>query len=66
MGVHLCQGLIEKEEFWAVMLGGGLVMGGELASFSTFAALQDSVSAEILMLGRIQTLSFSTVFIDYS
>ena len=44
----------------------GLVMYGKLASSTTFAASQDSVSTETLTLGRIQTLSFSTVFIDYS
>ena len=41
-------------------------MCGELTSSSTFTALQDSVSTETLTLGRIQILSFSTVFIDYS
>ena len=46
--------------------GWELVMCGELASSSTFAALQDSVPVETLTLERIQTLSFSTVSIDYS
>ena len=58
-------GHIEKEELQAVMLGGGLMTCGELTSSSTFAALQVSVSAETLALGRIKTLSFSPVFIDY-
>ena len=42
-----------------------LVVCGELANPSTFAALQDSVYTEILTLEWMQTLSLSTVFIDY-
>ena len=41
-------------------------MCGELTSSSIFAAPQVSVLTETLTLGRIQTLNFSTVFIDYS
>ena len=33
---------------------------------STFTALEVSVSAQTPALGRKQTLSFSTVFINYS
>ena len=55
---------------WAVGVTGcngwGLVMCGEITSSSTFAAPQVSISAEIPLLGRIQTLILSTVFISYS
>ena len=50
-------GLVGEEKLQAVMLGGGLVMCGKLTSSST--------STETPALGIIQTLSFSTVFIDY-
>ena len=66
MDVHSCT--------WPIWRGGvtgcntrwGVVMCGELTSSHTFAGLQVSDSAETPALGRIQTPSFSTVFIDYS
>ena len=56
-------GPIEGKEWQTVML---VVNVGELTvNSSTFSALQDSISSETLVLGRIQTHSLSTVFIDY-
>ena len=37
-----------------------------IVNSSTFTTLQDSISAETLTLGRIQTHSFCTVHINYS
>ena len=48
-----------RKEFWTVMLGGELVMCREPESSGTFAV-------RMLNLGRIQSLSLDTVFIDYS
>ena len=38
MGIHSCSGPTGEEELQTVMLGGELVMGGQLGSSSTFAA----------------------------
>ena len=66
MGITSCTGFIDREELQVVMMD-ELVTCGELRmNSSTFAALQVSASTETSALGRIQTLSFSTVFIDYS
>ena len=67
--VHGCSFMLEPNCEGGVLgcnAGWGLVTCGELTSSSTLTALQDSVSAETLVLGRIQILSFSTVFINYS
>ena len=66
MGVHSCQGLFEEGGVTDYNARWGLVMCGELMSSSTFVASHTSVFAETLTLGRIQRLSFSTVFINYS
>ena len=59
MGVHSCTGPMKRKELLTVMQSGELVMCGELGSSSTF-------TVRMLNLGRIQTLSLDTVFIDYS
>ena len=57
-----------EEELQTVMLGGELVTGG--AGKLQYLRSKDvklwSVPCETLSLWRIQTLSLSTVFIDYS
>ena len=50
MGVYSCTGPMGRKELQAVMLGGELMMCGELASSSTFAVELLSVSAETLSL----------------
>ena len=59
MGVHSCTGPMGRKELWTVMLGEELVICREPESSSTF-------TVRMLSLGRIQTLSLDTVFIDYS
>ena len=66
MGVYSCTGPIWEGGVAGCNAGWGLVMCGELTSSSTIAASEVSVSTKTLTPGRIQTLSFSTVFIDYS
>ena len=65
--VFICaRGLVGEGGVTGCNAGWGLVMCGELTSSSNFTSLHISVFAKTLTLGRIQTLSFSTVFIDYS
>ena len=63
MGVHSWTGPIWQRGVTGCNAWCRLVICGELTNSSTFAATQDSVSAETLALGGILALSFSTVFI---
>ena len=64
MGISLCTGPKGWEELQAIIL---VIDEEELTvNSSTFAAPQDSISTETLTLGRIQTHSFRTDFINYS
>ena len=61
MGVSSCTGSLEWKEQQTVIL---VIDEQELTANSrTFSAPQDSISGETLTLLRIQTHSFSTVFL---
>ena len=55
-----------KEELQTVMLGGEWELQGSSLAPVPLQCSCFSVPSETLSLWKIQTLSFSTVFIDYS
>ena len=66
MGVHLCTGPIWQRGVADCNAGWGLVTCGEPQAPVPSQLRKSGVSAVTPTLGKRQTLSFSTVFIDYS
>ena len=66
MGISSCTGPNVKEVVLTVVLGGGWNVDGEPIDSVPLQLMLVSLPDETLSLRRIQTLSLSTVFIDYS